>query len=102
MSPVGPLDPPQNITVVNTSAFALLVEWHPPNTPNGIITMYNIYLTYDNRSREIITVNGTESSYVLEGLSPHQLVYVTMSASTAAGEGPTSVQLHGRTSQAGK
>jgi len=88
--------------VVNISAFALLLEWYPPNTPNGIITTYKIYLTYDNQSRETIMVNGTVNSYVLESLSPHQLVYVVMSASTAAGKGPSSVQHYGRTSQAGK
>ena len=100
--PAGPLDPPQNITMVNMSAFALLVEWYPPNTPNGIITMYTLYFTYENQSREIIAVNGTVNSYVLEGLSPHQLVCVSISSSTAAGQGPNSVQLYSRTSQTGK
>ena len=100
--PAGPLDPPQNITMVNMSAFTLLVKWYPPNTPNGIITMYTLYFTYENRSREIIAVNGTVNSYILEGLSPHQLVYVSISSSTAAGQGPNSVQLYSRTSQTGK
>ena len=97
----GPLDSPQDVTVVNISAFALLIEWSPPLTPNGIITLYNIYVTYDNHSKDNVTVNSSENSYLLDGLSPHQLVYVSMSASTIAGEGPLSVTVHNRTSQTG-
>jgi len=87
--------------VVNISAFALLIEWSPPQTPNGIITLYTIYVTYDNHSEYNLTVSSSESGYVLDGLSPHQLVYVSMSASTVAGEGPLSVTVHTRTSQSG-
>ena len=87
--------------MVNISDFALLIEWSPPLTPNGIITLYNIYATYDNHSEDNFTVNCSENSYVLDGLSPHQLVYVSMSASTIAGEGPLSETVHNRTSQTG-
>ena len=96
-----PLDSPQNVSLVNVSAFALLLEWSSPDTPNGVITVYNIYVTYDNGSTENITVDGSENRYIISGLSPHQLVYVSISASTIAGEGP-SFRLNQRTGQASK
>ena len=97
-----PLDSPQNVSLVNVSASALLLEWSSPNTPNGIITVYNIYVTYDNGSIENMTVDGSENSYLIGGLSPHQLVYVSISASTIAGEGPSTSRLEQRTGQASK
>ena len=96
-----PLDSPQNVSLVNVSAFALLLEWSSPDTPNGVITVYNIYITYDNGSLENMTLDGSEKSYLIGGLSPHQLVYVNISASTIAGEGP-SFRLNQRTDQASK
>ena len=96
-----PLDSPQNVSLVNVSAFDLLLEWSSPDTPNGVITVYNIYVTYDNGSMENMTVDESENSYLIGGLSPHQLVYVSISASTIAGEGP-SFRLKQRTGQASK
>ena len=90
------------MSLVNVSAFALLLEWSSPDTPNGIITVYNIYVTYDNGLVENMTADGSENSYLIGGLSPHQLVYVSISASTIAGEGPSSSGLEQRTGQASK
>ena len=97
-----PLDSPQNVSLVNVSAFALLLEWSSPDTPNGIITVYNIYVTYDNGSMENMSVDGSENSYLIGDLSPHQLVYVSISASTIAGEGRSTSRLEQRTGQASK
>ena len=47
----------------------------------------------------ITDFNTTE--YLLEGLSPHQLVGVEITASTSAGEGPSSPIQEIRTHQAG-
>ena len=90
------------MSLVNVSASALRLGWSSPDTPNGIITVYNIYVTYDNGSIENMTVNGSENSYLIGGLSPHQLVYVSISASTIAGEGPSTSRLEQRTGQASK
>ena len=97
-----PLDPPQTVSLLNVSAYALLLEWSNPDTPNGIITVYNIYVTYDNGSMEKMTVDGSENSCLIGGLSLHHLVYVRISASTIAGEGPSSSRLQQRTDQASK
>jgi len=79
----------------------LFIEWDPPLIPNGIITLYTIYAAYENGS-DILIVNSSERIYILEGLSPHQLVLISMSASTIVGEGPVSHAIAERTSQAGK
>ena len=98
----GPEDSPYNITVETGSAFALYIEWAPPPTPNGIITRYSIYATYDNGSAAILSVNSSINSYSLNALFPDQTVYISLSASTVAGEGPLSDQMAYRTSEAGK
>lgn len=97
----GPYDVPQNITVETGSASALYIEWNHPLIPNGIITYYTIFATFENGSEAIHSVNGSTRSYILEGLSPHQLVFITMSAGTVAGEGPHSDEMAYRTSMAG-
>lgn len=101
MYTAGPEDFPQLISVTNISESALLIKWNPPLVPNGVIIEYNIYITYDNGSTDAINVNGSHKEYVLDNLSPHQMVYVNMSASTIAGEGPLSGTVYNRTSQAG-
>jgi len=64
--------------------------------------LYTIYATYDNGSQTTLSVNSSIESYLLDGLSPHQIVYVALSASTVAGEGPQSEEMAYRTSEAGK
>ena len=96
-----PEDVPLHIIVAGINASALQINWKPPLVPNGIIISYTIYVRYDNGSRDEIYVNGSSRMYVLDNLSPHQLVHVQMSASTIAGEGSTSAEAHNRTSQAG-
>ena len=88
-----PSDTPQNITVNNHSAFAVFIEWESPLIPNGVITLYTIYADYNNSSSEAIHLNETKQSYKLEGLSPHQLIGINMSASTIVGEGPVSTTI---------
>ena len=97
-----PGDPPTSIVVTNTSAYSLFIEWEPPYTPNGIIVNYTIYLDYNNGTTDIRITDYNTNEYLLEGLSPHQLVGVEMTANTSIGEGPTSAIEETRTHQAGK
>ena len=97
----APLDPPTNVSVTNTSAHSLFVEWDPPNTPNGIVVNYTIYLDYNNGTTDVMITDFNTTEYLLEGLSPHQLVGVEITASTSAGEGPSSPIQEIRTHQAG-
>ena len=97
----APLDPPTNVSVTNTSAHSLFVEWDPPNTPNGIVVNYTIYLDYNNGTTDVRITDFNTTAYLLEGLAPYQLVGIEITASTTAGEGPSSPVQEIRTHQAG-
>ena len=99
--PPVPADPPTNVSVTNTSAYSLFIEWDPPNTPNGIIVNYTIYLDYNNGTSDVRITDSNTTAYLLEGLSPHQLVGVEITANTSIGEGPNSLIQEIRTHQAG-
>lgn len=98
---VVPGDVPQNVTVNNHSIYSVLIEWQSPTIPNGIITLYTIYADYNNGSNGTFMTNSTERSFILDGLSPYQLIGVSMSASTKIGEGPVSTTIYEHTSQSG-
>ena len=88
--------------MTNVSSHVLLIKWSPPSTPNGIITAYTLYIEYNNGTSEAERATpGSAASYLLEGLSPFQLVGVQMRASTSVGEGPRSNTTDGRTNPAG-
>ena len=88
--------------MTNTSAYSLFIEWEPPYTPNGIIVNYTIYLDYNNGTTDLRITDFDTNDYLLEELSPHQLVGVEMTANTSIGEGPRSAIQEIRTHQAGK
>ena len=88
--------------MTNISSHALLIEWSPPDIPNGVITAYTIYINYNNRTSVAErVVDGSTLNYTLDYLSPHQLVSVQMTANTSVGEGPRSIIADGRTDPTG-
>ena len=88
--------------VANFSSHALLVEWSPPGLPNGVVTAYTIYINYNNGTSEVEReMDPSVASYLLEKLSPFQLVGVQMTANTSVGEGPMSNITDGRTNPTG-
>lgn len=100
-----PEDFPSNLALTNISSYAVLIEWSPPNIPNGVITAYTIYIDYtDNDMLEadrIVVTNGSTSHFTLEDLLPFQLVTVEMTANTSVGEGPKSGPIQVRTNPTG-
>ena len=93
---------PAWIIVANFSSHALLIEWSPPSSPNGVVTAYTIYINYNNGTSEVEReMDPSVASYLLEGLSPFQLVGVQMTANTSVGEGPRSNITDGRTNPTG-
>ena len=88
--------------MANFSSHALLIEWSPPSFPNGIVTAYTIFVDYNNGTSEAErATGGSATSYLLEGLSPFQLVGIQMTANTSVGEGSRSNTTDGRTNPAG-
>ena len=97
----APAGPPVNVRVMNASSYSVLVQWLPPEVPNGIITHYFIYINYNNGTYPRRQVGADISLYLLEELMPHQIVGIRISASTIAGEGPLSVRKSTRTNESG-
>jgi hypothetical protein len=89
-----PSTPPENVTVVAVSPFAVEVEWEPPATPNGVVIHYNVYTSHGVL---VDTVNSSQRNYVYSGLTPYQSVSVCVSANTSVGEGPKSQPVTART-----
>ena len=99
-----PEDFPSNLVLTNISSYAVLIEWSPPNIPNGVITAYTIYIDYNNDMLEagrIAVTNSSTSHFTLEDLLPFQLVTVEMTANTSVGEGPKSGPIEVRTNPTG-
>jgi hypothetical protein len=96
-----PTNPPQNVVIDNDATDSLTFTWDPPVRPNGVITAYTFYVTYDNGSSVVIVDHEATGVFLLDGLYPYQLVTVEVSANTTAGEGPKSAVDEIRTAQAG-
>ena len=107
--------PPVIDSVVSISDSVVRVSWSTPNITNGIITMYTIFV---NNSKSDI-VDGVSKlqlyrccyyvylllqstrSYDITGLSPYQLITVTITATNGGGTSDPSVAMEGRSSEAG-
>ncbi|XP_019935888.2 usherin isoform X2 [Paralichthys olivaceus] len=77
---------PENVPaplVTPLSPYALNVSWTPPNTPNGIITSYGVWLD------GVLILNSSSSPmfFVVEGLSPWSRHLLRLQACTARGCG---------------
>lgn len=86
----APQDSPQGLAVVSSGAFFLQLSWSPPSQANGIITHYTLTVEFSNGSDPLVVEIGSDQlTFNVSGLSPYQMISVTLSASTTAGEGPT-------------
>uniref|UniRef100_A0A3B4TAI5 Usherin n=1 Tax=Seriola dumerili TaxID=41447 RepID=A0A3B4TAI5_SERDU len=77
---------PENVPaplVTPLSPYALNVSWTPPDTPNGIITSYGLWLD------GVLILNSSSSQrfFVMEGLSPWSRHVLRLQACTAQGCG---------------
>ena len=95
-----PDDAPANVRVTGTSPSSVLVRWMPPSIPNGIITGYTLYINYTDGS-PVAVIQSSSTDYTVNGLQPYQLISVRLSASTSAGEGPSSDVVMGRATEMG-
>ncbi|XP_070688414.1 usherin [Pempheris klunzingeri] len=69
--------------VTPLSPHALNVSWRPPDTPNGIITSYGLWLD----GVLILNSSYSQRSFVVEGLSPWSRHILRLQACTARGCG---------------
>ena len=95
---IAPEDATANVRVTGTSPSSVFVSWIPPLTPNGDIIRYTLYVNYSDGSPvAVMQSNSASTNFTVSGLQPYQRVSVMISASTTAGEGPTSETVSGRT-----
>nr|XP_054587843.1 usherin [Nothobranchius furzeri] len=77
---------PENVPaplVVPLSPHALNVSWTPPETPNGVITSYGLWLNGDL----ILNSSSSQRVFVVEGLYPWSRHIIRLQACTAQGCG---------------
>ncbi|XP_049339571.1 phosphatidylinositol phosphatase PTPRQ isoform X4 [Astyanax mexicanus] len=79
-----PDSPPRDLAVVNTTSSTATITWSPPDKPNGIIRLYEIFYSNATYSH---TVNSTVSSVTLRNLKPYSHYNVSVQAYTLLGNG---------------
>ncbi|MED6271244.1 hypothetical protein CHARACLAT_018192 [Characodon lateralis] len=77
---------PENVPeplVIPLSPHSLNISWAPPETPNGVITSYGLWMD----GVLVFNSSSTQSFFVVEGLSPWSRHVVRLQACTARGCG---------------
>ncbi|XP_074661525.1 neogenin-like [Tubulanus polymorphus] len=86
-----PGKPPQNVTLIPTSATTIIVRWEPPpkEERNGLITGYKIrYKKLSSRHVYTVTTDGYRRMYALTDLRKNTKYNVRLFAMTVNGSGP--------------
>ncbi|KAM9371192.1 protein sidekick-2 [Phaethornis superciliosus] len=100
-----PTGAPQKVAVQAATATQLDVTWEPPppESQNGDIQGYKIHYweaQRQNESRRVRTLFLPETGVKLKNLTGYTSYWVTVAAFNAAGDGPRSPPVQGRTQQA--
>ncbi|NXV77677.1 SDK2 protein, partial [Atlantisia rogersi] len=100
-----PTGAPQNVAVQAATATQLDVTWEPPpaETQNGDIQGYKIHFweaQRQNESARVKTLFLPEKGVKLKNLTGYTSYWVSVAAFNAAGDGPRSPPVKGRTEQA--
>lgn len=92
LAPAVPSGMPQNITAMFHDATSALISWQPPlpRLRNGVITMYQVRYQDENNAIDVRADNTSETSLILEDLTPGSKYLIQVVAFTSAGAGPTS------------
>ncbi|XP_077968380.1 phosphatidylinositol phosphatase PTPRQ-like isoform X2 [Styela clava] len=82
----APGSPPKSLSYKNLSSTSVELSWNEPATPNGQIENYIIYY---NDKILTVTASGSSVKINVDDLEPYTTYEFNVSASTKAGEGPT-------------
>uniref|UniRef100_A0A452IWN8 Uncharacterized protein n=1 Tax=Gopherus agassizii TaxID=38772 RepID=A0A452IWN8_9SAUR len=101
----APAMAPQNIQVNALTASQLEITWDPPpvDSQNGNIQGYKIYyweMDIQNDTEKVKVLFLPETTVRLKNLTSHTKYMICISAFNAAGDGPRSSPMQGRTHQA--
>ncbi|XP_070536713.1 protogenin B-like [Ptychodera flava] len=95
-----PSSPPSNVKITVADVQTVLLQWAPPEHPNGVITTYVIMYNWDVEEPEDTWSKNEEGGWMMNstvgGLKPSLGYYFKMTARTKAGEGPATEPLHVR------
>uniref|UniRef100_A0A8D0SZ38 Phosphatidylinositol phosphatase PTPRQ n=1 Tax=Sus scrofa TaxID=9823 RepID=A0A8D0SZ38_PIG len=91
-SETAPDSAPENITYRNISSGEIELSFLPPNSPNGIIQKYTIYLKKSDGNEER-TINTSSLTQSIKGLKKYTQYMIEVSASTLSGEGVRSLPI---------
>lgn len=106
---LAPSAAPRNVQGYNTSSTSIQVSWVAPNAvdQNGALSEYTVYYQavggcFNDSALKQQKVGGSLNQVNLTGLEEYVEYNITVSASTAVGEGPVSASIIVRTAEAGK
>lgn len=77
---------PYNITVTSKSNTSVQLSWSAPKSPNGIIVLYDVYIT-NKQSMEIQHDNTTNERFFWQMLQPYTNYSFWIYAKTLVGRG---------------
>ncbi|XP_043941066.1 protein sidekick-2 [Protopterus annectens] len=100
-----PTASPQNVAIQASTATQLDITWEPPpqEAQNGDIQGYKIYyweFQRQNETKRLKTLFLPENGVKLKNLTGYTTYFITVTAFNAAGDGPWSAPVRGRTQQA--
>ncbi|XP_077482047.1 protein sidekick-2 isoform X1 [Stigmatopora argus] len=100
-----PTAPPQNVVVQSSTATQLDITWDPPpiSAQNGDIQGYKVYFWESQRKNEterLRTLFMPEGGVKLKNLTGYTGYMISVAPFNAAGDGPRSPAIRGRTQQA--
>ncbi|KAM9832651.1 protein sidekick-2 [Neosynchiropus ocellatus] len=100
-----PTAPPQNVAIHSATATQLEVTWDPPpvDAQNGDIQGYKVYFWEFQRKNEterLRTLFMPEGGVKLKNLTGYTTYMISVAPFNAAGDGPRSTPMRGRTQQA--
>lgn len=104
----APSSPPLKVRARMLSSSTALVQWEPPEEPNGLIRGYRVYYTHDAHSYAPLSAwykhNTADAAQLatISNLVPGTTYSLRVLAFTAVGDGPPSQTLQIKTLQGGK
>ena len=80
---------PRSLKIVNTSNATISLSWMPPNTPNGMITHYQVQYRKSDSSSNVTSLNITNDdlTYTVTGLTSNTDYVFQVRAFTVVGHG---------------
>ncbi|XP_038048234.1 angiopoietin-1 receptor-like [Patiria miniata] len=95
---------PPHVNIQNSDDVSITITWSPPNSPNGIITNYDItyWKSVDAGTQTLRNNVGVSPLvYHVDGLEMSTMYYIQVRAKTSAGAGPWSDTATASTQNAG-